>query len=165
VNLQTAIQIGTLISVIVGFSGLVLGLYSYRRQMTVQILMKYTERYEGILDGFPEVATKYRFDPNALPPQSAELTLSVLKYLNLCSEEFYLRKRGYLPKDVWQIWEGDILRMLGDELVRREWEVLRPQFLTHPSFLQYVETAQAARVDPQKQKMRRHRRGAGSIGH
>ena len=53
ITLQLAIQIATLISVNLGFVGLINTINSYRRQMNVQILMKYTERYERILDQFP----------------------------------------------------------------------------------------------------------------
>jgi hypothetical protein len=60
--------------------------------MNVQILMKYTERYERILDQFPPEALAARFDTKVLSPESPELTMSVLKYLNLCSEECYLTR-------------------------------------------------------------------------
>jgi hypothetical protein len=60
--------------------------------MNVQILMKYTERHERILDQFPLEALAARFDTKVLPPESPELTMSVLKYLNLCSEEYYLTR-------------------------------------------------------------------------
>jgi hypothetical protein len=53
ITLQLAIQIATLISVNLGFVGLINTINSYRRKMNVQILMKYTERYERILDQFP----------------------------------------------------------------------------------------------------------------
>jgi hypothetical protein len=51
-TLQLAIQIATLISVNC-LRWLINTINSYRRQMNVQILMKYTERYERILDQFP----------------------------------------------------------------------------------------------------------------
>lgn len=100
-TIQLAIQIATLISVVVGFLGLIIAMNNYRRQMNVQILMKYTERYEHILDQFPADALSARFDTKALPPQGPQLRLCVLKYLNLCSEEFYLVTHGYLSKSLW----------------------------------------------------------------
>ena len=51
---------------------------------------------------------------------SEELTLCVLKYLNLCSEEFYLDKSKYLADQVWKIWEGKIKRTLATPLFIRE---------------------------------------------
>jgi hypothetical protein len=67
VNLQLTIQIATLVSVVVGFVSLINAIRSYHKQMNVQILMKYTERYERILESFPEDGLAARFDPKLLP--------------------------------------------------------------------------------------------------
>jgi len=141
-TLQLAMQAATLVSVILGFWGLIVTVNNYRRQMNAQILMKYTERYERILDQFPEDALAARFDTKVLPPQSAQLRLCVLKYLNLCSEEYYLTKRGYLAESLWHIWEGDLKRLVGSPLLQREWPLLRSEFLSHQDFLKYVERVQ-----------------------
>jgi hypothetical protein len=143
ITLQLAVQIATLISLILGFLGLINTINSYRRQMNVQILMKYTERYENILGQFPKGALAARFDTKVLPPESPELTLCVLKYLNLCSEEFYLTRHGYLSGSLWRIWEGDLKRIIGSPLLQREWPSLRTEFLSHQDFLEYVERVQA----------------------
>ena len=111
--------------------------------MNAQILMKYTERYEHILSQFPPDALTARFDSKFLPAESTQLTLCVLKYLNLCSEEHYLRKHGYLSESLWCIWEGDLKRIIGSALLQREWSSLRKEFESHPDFLEYVERIQA----------------------
>jgi hypothetical protein len=141
-KIQLAIQIATLISVAGGFVGVITTINNYRRQLNVQILMKYTERYEHILDQFPADALQARFDAEALPPQSPQLRLCILKYLNLCSEEFYLTAHGYLSKSVWCIWEADLMRIVGSPLLRREWPALRAEFVSHHEFLAYVERVQ-----------------------
>jgi hypothetical protein len=111
--------------------------------MNVQILMKYTERYERILSDFPQDALAARFDINALPPACPQLTLCVLKYLNLCSEEYYLIQHHYLSQSLWRIWESDLKRILGSPLLQREWPALRTEFVSHRDFLSYVENVQA----------------------
>ncbi|MFZ0307966.1 MAG: hypothetical protein WAL89_07320 [Candidatus Sulfotelmatobacter sp.] len=142
-TLQLALQTATLVTVIVGFLGLISTISNYRRQATMQVLMKYTERYERILDQFPQDALEARFDAKVLPPESPQLTLCVLKYLNLCSEEFYLKEHGYLAESVWRIWEGDLKRIIGSPLWQREWLSLRSEFVSHPDFLEYVQRIQA----------------------
>jgi hypothetical protein len=142
-TLQLVLQTATPVSVIVGFVSLIYTINNYRRQATMQVLMKYTERYEHILDQLPQDALEARFDATVLPPQSAQLKLCVLKYLNLCSEEYYLREHGYLAKSVWRIWEGDLRRIIGSPLCQREWLPLRTEFVSHPDFLEYVERIQA----------------------
>jgi hypothetical protein len=128
ITLQLAIQIATLVSVILGFLGLINTVNSYRRQMNVQILMKYTERYERILDQFPREALAARFDTKALPPESPQLTMCVLKYLNLCSEEYYLTRHGYLSESLWRIWEGDLKRIIGSPSGRESGSLYGPSF-------------------------------------
>jgi hypothetical protein len=127
------------------FLGLLFTIRNVRRQINVDILMKYTERYEHILDKFPPNALFGRFDSQAqtLPPQSEQLTLCLLKYLNLCSEEYYLWKAGYLAKTVWAVWEGDLKRMIASPLLQREWGTLREEFVSHPEFREYVKSIQA----------------------
>jgi hypothetical protein len=142
-TLQLVVQTATLVSVVVGFLSLIYTINNYRRQATMQVLIKYTERYEHILDQFPQDALEARFDAKVLPPQSAQLKLCVLKYLNLCSEEYYLREHGYLAKSVWRIWERDLKRIIGSPLCQREWLSLRPEFVSHPDFLEYVEHIQS----------------------
>jgi hypothetical protein len=110
--------------------------------MNAQIFMKYAERYERILDQFPPEALAARLDTCALPAKSTQLTICVLKYLNLCSEEYYLTENGYLPKSLWCTWEDDLKRIIASPLVRREWSSLRPEFLSHPDFVQFVESIQ-----------------------
>jgi hypothetical protein len=139
VFLQLALQIATLLSVIIGFWSLITTIRNARRQMNAQVFMKYTERYEHVLDQFPPDALKARLDTRLLPPQSDKLSLCVLKYLNLCSEEYYLLQRGYLAKDLWSIWELDLRRTVASPVVQREWPNLRDEFVSHPAFLKYVE--------------------------
>jgi hypothetical protein len=142
-TLDLALHTATLVSMIVGFLALINGITNYRRQTNMEILMKYTERYERILDQFPPDALAARFDAKVLPPHSPQLRLCVLKYLNLCSEEYYLMKHGYLAESVWSIWEGDLKRIIGSPLWQREWLSLRPEFVSHQDFLEYVERIQA----------------------
>jgi hypothetical protein len=144
VTLHSVLELVNLASLIIGFGIVANTINNYRRQMNAQVLLKYTERYERILEQFPENARDARFDTTVLPPQSSQLTLCVLKYMNLCSEEYYLKQHGYLSESVWHIWEGDLKRMIASPLVQREWQPrLRQEFLFHQEFLQYVERIQA----------------------
>lgn len=142
ITLQFVLQTATLISLTAGFFGVIYTINNYRRQMNAQILMKYTERYERILDQFPPDALEARFNIRILPPPSPQLRLCVLKYLNLCSEEYYLKNHGYLAESVWHIWELDLRRIIASPLFLREWQSLHSEFLSHPEFLGYVEDVQ-----------------------
>lgn len=133
------VQIAGAISIILGVFSFILSIRNTQRQMNAQMVMKYAERYEKIMDSFPQEAFRLRFDLDSELPPSQELTICVLKYLNLCSEEFYLRKNGYIAKDVWSIWEDELIRTLRSRLFRREWESLRDEFVSYPEFSDFVE--------------------------
>lgn len=134
------IQIAGAITIIVGLFSFISSIRNFRRQMNAQVFMKYAERYEKIMESFPREAFHLRlgFDGELLP-KSQGLTTCVLKYLNLCSEEFYLRKKRYIDEDVWSIWEDELNRTLRSNLVRREWEDLREEFVSYPEFRDFVE--------------------------
>jgi hypothetical protein len=114
-----------------------------RAQANIQAFLAYTERFEKVMGALPTEACQARFDLNqTLPPESEELTGTVLRYLNLTSEEFYLWKRGYLDTRLWQIWEQEIQRMLRSPLFRREWPKLVTEFISYEEFVGYVRDVQ-----------------------
>lgn len=133
------------------------GVRTYRRQTNAQMFVEYTRRFHEVMALFPADSRGARLDlDTALPPESDELTLAVLRYLNLSSEEYYLYRRGYLAKDVWTIWEAEIDRTLQSPLFRREWPRLRNEFISFSEFSRYVEALLApGRGDGQKVEARR----------
>jgi hypothetical protein len=147
-DLDLVLRFATPAGVIGGFLTLIYTVNNVRRQINVQILMQYTARYEHILGEFPKDALLVRFDSQVLPPKSAELTLCLLKYLNLCSEEYYLLQHKYLAKTVWALWEKDLKKMIASPLLQREWPVLKKEFESHLEFLVYVEDIQTQHRAP-----------------
>src|SRR6266498_3997145 len=103
-RLAWVVQVATAISTLAAVASVWLAVRIYRRQINAQVFMSYTQRYETIMSGVPDNAFRARFNMgDALPPQSAALSLSVLRYLNLCSEEYYLCKTGHLDRSLWAI--------------------------------------------------------------
>ena len=146
-HFELAIQIATLLSVLVGIIGIVVGIITFKHQMNAQVFLECTKRYEQIMDTFPQGARGARLALEGKPPPSSEeLSLAVLRYLNLCSEEFYLCSCRYLSRNVWSIWEAELRRTVASPLLRREWRELRSEFQSYPDFVQYVEDAQRAQV-------------------
>ena len=138
----------TLGSMVVATSGVLFGVHVYRRQMNAELFLAYTRRYEDVMASFPEECRGHRLHVDGIAPtESEELTSAVLRYLNLCSEEFYLCKRRYLSRDIWTIWEGELQRTLKSPLLRREWEQLRHEFAAYTEFAEYVDTAQSRQVE------------------
>ena len=139
-DLEFAIKIGTLISAVAGILTLFIGIRIYKRQTNTQIFLEYTKRYNEIMESFPPEARPARLSlEDKMPDQSEGLSISILRYLNLCSEEYYLCERGYLSKELWGIWEDELKRTLNSPLFVREWEGLRNEFLSYPEFLEFVD--------------------------
>ena len=83
---------GTLLLALFTAAGVVTGVLFYWRQCNAQIFLEYTKRYDEVMNKFPADARRTRLDLFAEPsPESEELTLAVLRYLNLSSEEYYRR--------------------------------------------------------------------------
>jgi hypothetical protein len=142
-DLATLVSLATLASAMVGVIGLIGGVYFFQRQSNAQVFLEYTNRYEEVMDRFPPDGRRARFDLNASPPPaSQDLTLAVLRYINLCSEEYYLCRSGYLSTRIWRIWEDELKRTLRSPLVRREWVQLEREFQAYPEFVEYVRRSQ-----------------------
>lgn len=131
------------VSVLIAALGVAWAVRSHQKQLEAQMFLALTERYETIMCAFPKDAFATRLaSDHRIPPESDELTLAVLRYLNLCSEEFYLWRRGYLPGTLWDIWRAELERMLRTPLLQREWPKLADEFVSYPEFRHFVEAAQ-----------------------
>jgi hypothetical protein len=137
--LNTILQFATLGSIVLVFVSFLWGIRSYNKQMNAQVFLQYTQRYEEIMKSFPKNGWAARINSDeALPEPSDEISLCALRYLNLCSEEYYLRQDGYLSKKVWGMWEKEMIRTLQTPLFRREWMKLRDEFDAYPEFQAFV---------------------------
>lgn len=142
-SLQVAAAVGTCVSALAGAGTIFVAFHTYKRQVNANLFVKYTSRYKQVMDAFPTAARQARLDVDGPPPDSSEeLSLAVLRYLNLCSEEYYLCESGYLSRDVWEIWESELHRTLSSPLLVREWQELRSEFSAYPEFRDYVDQVQ-----------------------
>jgi hypothetical protein len=89
--------------------------------MNAQLFLEFTKRFEEVMQSFPKNTWPSRLNIEGKPPQKSKaLSLSVLRYLNLCSEEYYLCQKGWLYKKTWEIWERELIRTLRTPLFLRE---------------------------------------------
>lgn len=123
---------------------LVVGVYIYKKQASLQTIIEYTKRYEEIVNSYPAIRLNTN-SPNLLP-ESNELSTAVLRYLNLCCEEFYLHKEGYLSNKIWNLWKDELERTIGTPLYKREWPKLEKEFERYLEFRQYVESIQKQKL-------------------
>jgi hypothetical protein len=139
-------------SVLLAAIGLFRTAKANRRQTNAQIFLDCVKRYEKIVESFPLEAWLLRFDPNNAPPEKPETTQAALRYLNLCSEEFYLKRHQYFSEEIADIWDDLLKRTLRSALFKREWTILKNEFASDPNFTKYVEEAQKVTVLELEQK-------------
>ena len=138
------VQIATMVAVFVAAATIFFSTQMSRRQMNVQVFTTYADRYESIMNDFPDNAFRARFNSaHELPPASEQLTLCVLRYLNMSSEEYYLWNSKYIDNKIWQIWEHEIQSVLASPLFKSEWPGLAQEFDSYPEFKRYVDSTQA----------------------
>ena len=137
--------LNVIVQLLTGF-GILFGVCVYRRQMNAQLFLDFTKRYEEIMRSYPDGARGFRLHSDGEPPpESSELTTAVLRYLNLCSEEFYLWQGWYLSRGIWKIWQKEMRRTLASPLYRREWKKVKGEFASYREFADYVSKSQSER--------------------
>jgi len=141
--INTIGQVATAIAVFVAIWAIWQNGQINRKQANMQVFLTYTDRFDKIMQSFPANAFQARYNlDDANLPQSKELTLAVIKYLNMTSEEYYLYRCDYLDKAVWQIWETEIKRTLCSQLIRREWPKVEHEYVSYKEFGDYVRDVQ-----------------------
>ena len=142
--ISTGAQVATAASVLIAAASILLAKEMFRKQMNADIFMTFTSRYENIVAAFPPQLRFSRFDrPDEAIALSEDVLLAILRYLNLCSEEFYLQKAGLLDKKIWSIWEDELIKTLRSRTVVAAWHELSPEFSSYPEFVKFVEATQA----------------------
>lgn len=140
-TLSDAVSYATLASMVTAAFGVWWGVKTYRGQMNAQLFLAFTHRYEDLMRDSPEFR-KWRLNSVATPAELTEdLRASILAYLNLCSEEYYLWCNGYLDRAIWQVWSHELERTIRSDLIRREWPNLKSEFQSYGHFCEYVDRA------------------------
>ncbi|MCL5021086.1 MAG: hypothetical protein M1339_05375 [Bacteroidetes bacterium] len=122
---QTSINISDLISLLTIIVAVVIGLIEIRqmlKQIRLSSFAEYTKRYQDILLSLPSTYFTDSFSVDRLSDEQREdISKRIRVYFDLCSEEYFLHREGYIPAAVWNEWEQGILSNLGLKHVQSEW--------------------------------------------
>lgn len=123
--LDTVLKFVTLGTVVVGSLAVYTALRNNGRQVGVQIFLNYSERVQSLRHGLASEGARDR-------------AIEDILYVIL---EFYtLRKKGYVSRGIWDIWEADISRLLASDLVDQRWPNLKSLFVGHEDFVAWVHS-------------------------
>ena len=140
-TINTIAQIATVTSVIVAVWAIRSAVRESHKQSQLNSFITYAQRYEQIMDGFPEYGL--RFDLSVRIAENEQVRLAAIKYLNLVSEEYYLWQKKYIDDEVWKIWEAEIIRTLQSPVMIREWNNSKGEYKSSPEFSRFVERQQS----------------------
>jgi len=97
------------------------------RQLGAQIFLAYSNRVREIRQSA------------VLNTHDLEVTLSATF---LIFELYELRRRGYVSKAIWTIWDRDIGDLLRSDNFKAQWETLRERLRNHVHFVDWVDSQQ-----------------------
>lgn len=129
-------------AVAVGAVAIIAALNGVRNELWMITFAEYTRRYDTIMNELPFEARHPGGDFLLDRLQSSERTRvlgTVRRYLNLCSEELYLRKRKKIDRQTWSIWQTgikDTMRLPG---FTGAWDLLRVEYDYFPEFCAFMD--------------------------
>jgi hypothetical protein len=129
-------------------AGIVFALKGVRDQLWLQMFSEYTRRYQEIVRDLPPESrdpdSDFSFD--ALDATTKGRTLNAVRgYLNLCSEEYYLYRRGRIDKETWAIWRDGIEEVFRLPWLRDTWEGVRHEYAYYEPFCTFLDECIAAK--------------------
>ena len=112
---------------------------SFKKQLQLNFFAEYTKRYQEITLNFPESVNEEDFSIDSLDMEIKNKTLRYMRaYFDLCSEEYFLWKKGNIDNETWNEWESGIKFAFSKPAFRQAWEVLRLDTIYYSEFTGFV---------------------------
>jgi hypothetical protein len=115
----------TVVSVCIAALATYITVRNNNRQLGAQIFLAYSNRVREIRQAA------------VLNTRDLEVTLSATF---LIFELYELRRRGYVSKAIWTIWDRDIGDLLRTDNFKAQWETLRVRLRNHVHFVDWVDS-------------------------
>jgi hypothetical protein len=144
---QVAIALLTLISIAIIFFFNRSQIRQLKKQFSIQIdqikqgyFADYTKRYQEIILHFPENINTNDFDLN-IEANKDQIMRYLRVYFDLCSEEFFLHRNGYIDDKVWKEWEAGMVFAFNKPAFIQAWEVIKTDTGFYTEFGDFVDAA------------------------
>ena len=119
ISLADLANLSTAIGILIGAVSIFIGMLMYKKQVNTQIFLEYTKRYDQLMEDWDESLRDSRLNMwDEDPPESYEIRRQALRYLNLCSEEYYLCHENLLYRKTWNIWEDELIKTMRSPLFK-----------------------------------------------
>lgn len=117
------LRIGTFGTLLVGATAVYIAVRNNSRQLAAQIFLAYSDRVREVRS-----AAGNDFDR---PQTILDLTYLIFEFHSL-------RRRGYVPDPIWQIWEADMTDLLNTPSFLKVLPEIRRRFENHSYFLSWI---------------------------
>ena len=129
---------------VVGFVGIVWALYLNWRALQTHVAMDFYRRFADIVVRMPTELRLAGYNGQRFIGLSEEkktaVALSLIEYVNLCSEEFALYRSGRLASDAWSVTSAEIQRNFTSPLWRDVWTHIRREYESTKEFADYIDS-------------------------
>jgi hypothetical protein len=96
------------------------GVWQYRRKVHLEIFCAYSDWYNEIVT--PDIYHKWQSALHGDRELWPELTATMVKYLNLVWEEFYLSRDGVIPRRLSRLWLPEIQGVIASDFAKSTME-------------------------------------------
>lgn len=143
---QIAIALLTLISIAIIFFFNRSQVRQLKKQFSIQIdqikqgyFADYTKRYQEIILHFPENINADDFDLNKEAGRD-QIMRYLRVYFDLCSEEFFLHRNGYIDDKVWMEWEAGMVFAFSKPAFAQAWVEIKNDTDFYTEFGGFVDS-------------------------
>jgi len=131
----------TIIGLFITTIALFISIRQFKKQLQLTFFADYTKRYQEILLNFPETINRKDFDFDKLDAEKKEKTLRYMRaYFDLCSEEYFLYKKGSIDKSTWKEWESGIKYTFSKTAFKNGWEIIALDTCYYSNFVNLVKS-------------------------
>lgn len=100
--------------------------HNVNRDYWVNIYFEYNRRFSEILRNLPSDFRDPTFDFKKLKDKELDdFSRNMIIYFNLCLEEFYLNKRGWIETNIWEGWKAGIKNYMRLRSFKDAWESMK----------------------------------------
>jgi hypothetical protein len=136
------IAISAVAALILSAMAIAVTIRSLRDQLWLQTFAEYTRRYSDIVTDLPSESRSPDSDfsiESLHQDEQGPFLNRVRAYVNLCSEELYLRRHKRIDKETWSIWTEGIEATVALPWFRSGWPALRREYSFFPEFCVFVD--------------------------
>lgn len=116
-------------------------LRTQNEQIKHNFFAEYTKRYQEIILHFPENINENNFSYDKLKKDERDKTMRYMRvYFDLCSEEYFLYKKGVLDEDVWKEWQEGMISAFNKPAFKYAWKKVTQDSDFYKEFKDFIDS-------------------------